>query len=99
MSKKAVTEQTIELRVSCDSNEVLGEYPVIWLGRGNTIVSDVAGLHWAGIVVSTSKDPAPVGEDFTGKLDPIIVIASKDPRSLDVIIDKCRIAKEALSDD
>ena len=92
MSKK----EKIELRVLINGKKVSGSYPIIWLGRGKTIVSDVNGDDWAGIVVSNTEEPAAIGEVYTGDLDPLIVIASKDPRSLDVIIERCQVAKKAL---
>ena len=89
-------DNRIELCVLDKGGKVLGEYPVIWLGRGNTIVSDVCGDDWAGVVVSTTEEHVGIGEEFMGDLNPLIVIASKDPRSFEVVIGKCQTALNEL---
>lgn len=90
------TKDRIELCVLNKDGKALGEYPVVWLGRGNTIVSDVCGDDWAGVVVSATEKHMGIGEEFSGKLNPIVVIASKDPRSFEVVIGKCQIALDEL---
>lgn len=79
--------------------------PTIQLGDGGTTISDIAaedGFH--GICFSEAVENNGVGADMTDqiggmKVDEIgayLQILTKNPESLQILIDKCILARDAL---
>lgn len=76
----------------------------IELGHGDKLVTDIyddINGEWAGIAISDGNCPvgefAKIDAERVGDLNPDLIITTKNPKSLDVIIDACERAKTRLS--